>query len=1441
MPEVSPLIRFFVSSTFAEFAFEREVLQRTVFPRLRSLCAAQGCRFQPIDLRWGVSEEAGNNKQTLAICLAEIARCQRLSPDLNLLILLGDRYGSCFLPESIPSDQVARLLPQLAPAEQTAFTQAYKEDLNALPPEFVLLPGDRSAATKQGEESLRQALARAAQSADFSEQELLPFVASATHLEIQRGLLDANCDPAAAICAIRTLDTPPSEQQPQLQALKAAAEKRLNDTHIWRYKAQSEFNGLQAVEAARQHSSASLAPTDPQLREASAHYDALAEQFYALLKPRIQQALAWRQSAAQARDPGAEANRQFAESRASLVVGREDALKTVASYLAGQMPLPLVVTGESGVGKSTLLARAVEDARRAHPNAIIITRYIGVTPGTSSLADLLTGLRREIAERYGLPESEPVVELSQLVAAVATQLGTLEIAAERPLFLIIDALDQLEPTRQRVDWLPPKLAPNVRIVVSVLSDREELADLRARLPLEQLLQLAPLTRAQGAEILRVWLAGEGRKLTPGQETAVLDGFAPEPTGSGTPLYLRLAAEQARAWRSFDPVTHLPPTVPALIQSYFTELEQSARHGYELVAYALGDLAAAKHGLAEDELLDLLSRSKAVREGLHRLSPNAPPIEPQLPLPMALWALLAADVEHYLTDREADGARLITFYHRQVREEAERRYLNGSDRVARHVDLAAYFGEREYYLSAETTRVWNPRKLAEIAYHQAHAGPDARVPLETTLTDGRFLEGKLAVEGIPALLDDLALAPGSERVVKIAAAVREGALVIAAAPAELVNQINGRMGPIDHLQLHHLPVRTTPWLRLRFQSLNLPDSALRHILQGHIADVTACALSADGRMALSASHDGTLRVWDTASGQTTRILRCQGGALRGCTLSRDGRLAIALSEKGTLQLWDTVRGETVWVHEDDKHRVTRCAISADGRRALTASADRALRVWNAANGELLQILTGHTGRIESCALNENGTVALSASADGTLRVWDTDSRGSGQARHILKGFLGSADCCSLSADGGRAFSVSGGSLLGIVSHSTLRVWDTLKGKTRRVLRGHRGLVLCCALSADGKVALTGSAGPSLSTPLREYGGVISLLGSLGRFNFEEASLRVWDVDTGRTLQVLRGHSGGVAGCALSADGTMALSYSEPDVGNSSSSPLSHRSLRLWNTNVNVTGKKAGHSREGHTGMVTGCALSADGQLALSASVDRTLRLWDTTTGKTVKVLEGHSGAEGRCALSADGRIALFCANGGEVRQWDTTTGRILSQQRHGPQRLTVHQVAALSTDWRLVLMPTTPRLRSLSLWDVNSGRELRRLEGEIGQLEHCALSGDGRRALAVSKDKMIGWWDTASGRILGQWQASRGTLTDCKLSANGELTLTAFEESALKLWETSSEVDIAYWAHDHSLVCCALSGDGRLAVAGDSDGGVHILDVVGMARATVIATKGTGDA
>src|SRR4030042_948074 len=105
MPQISKIFRIFISSTFSDLKAERNALQERVFPRLRALAEAHGCRFQAIDLRWGVSEEAALDQQTMKICLGEVARCQLVSPRPNFLILLGDRYGWGPLPYAIASDE----------------------------------------------------------------------------------------------------------------------------------------------------------------------------------------------------------------------------------------------------------------------------------------------------------------------------------------------------------------------------------------------------------------------------------------------------------------------------------------------------------------------------------------------------------------------------------------------------------------------------------------------------------------------------------------------------------------------------------------------------------------------------------------------------------------------------------------------------------------------------------------------------------------------------------------------------------------------------------------------------------------------------------------------------------------------------------------------------------------------------------------------------------------------------------------------------------------------------------------------------------------------------------------------------------------------------------------------------------------------------------------
>ena len=130
-----PIIRLFVSSTFVDFVHERNALQQ-MFGNLERLCSHQGFQFHAIDLRWGVSQEAGLHHRTMQICFEELRRSQVVSPRPNFLVLLGNHYGWRPLPEEISQEEFSRLEQAAGelggPAEAT-LDEWYPCDRNAVP------------------------------------------------------------------------------------------------------------------------------------------------------------------------------------------------------------------------------------------------------------------------------------------------------------------------------------------------------------------------------------------------------------------------------------------------------------------------------------------------------------------------------------------------------------------------------------------------------------------------------------------------------------------------------------------------------------------------------------------------------------------------------------------------------------------------------------------------------------------------------------------------------------------------------------------------------------------------------------------------------------------------------------------------------------------------------------------------------------------------------------------------------------------------------------------------------------------------------------------------------------------------------------------------------------------------------------------------------------
>lgn len=557
MPTTVRTFRVFVSSTFTDMRVERRILQEEVFPRLKAFCESRGASFQDVDLRWGVNEEAQLDQKTMDICLGEIARCQRLSPKPNFIILLGDKYGWQPIPARIPSSEMEPILTQLEGDDKALIETWYREDLNAVPPECVLQPrGDEYRdyeAWRKIENRLRDVLRGALEKLPLTEEQGVKYFASATHQEIMRGALNPPpgvIEPEEHVFAyLRTIRGLPENVvgkdcidlsgegmdaycKTQLELLKHDLEAKLPHEHVYDYGAGWDKDCI--------------------LDDAKA----FGERVYADLKSVIESQL----EEIGEQDPVAEEIRKheaFKQQRLEHFTGCEEALRAIDDYLEGTANKVFAIIGASGTGKTSLMAKAIDEAKTRKGTQVF--RFLGTTSVTSDTYRLLLSLISEIAAAYSvetvslLREGEDETKFSTVKGLTEILPRCLGLATdERPMVIFLDALDQLarDCASLPLDWIPKELPQHVKVVVSALP---ELSD---KLSHTLTYELGSMGISDGKELLYKWLTSANRVLQPHQEREIIDKFHLH----GTPLYLKLAFEQAKMWPSFLPETSLPTDI-----------------------------------------------------------------------------------------------------------------------------------------------------------------------------------------------------------------------------------------------------------------------------------------------------------------------------------------------------------------------------------------------------------------------------------------------------------------------------------------------------------------------------------------------------------------------------------------------------------------------------------------------------------------------------------------------------------------------------------------------------------------------------------------------------------------------------------------------------------------------------------------------------------------
>jgi WD40 repeat protein/transcriptional regulator with XRE-family HTH domain len=586
------------------------------------------------------------------------------------------------------------------------------------------------------------------------------------------------------------------------------------------------------------------------------------------------------------------------------------------------------------------------------------------------------------------------------------------------------------------------------------------------------------------------------------------------------------------------------------------------------------------------------------------------------------------------------------------------------------------------------------------------------------------------------------------------------------------------------------------------------SRVRMTLRGHAGNVPAATFSPDGKRIATASQDKTAKIWDAATGKELLTLTGHTERVPDVAFSPDGKRLATVSWDKSAKVWDSETGKELMTIQVSEESLT-VAFSPDGTQIATGCGNRTAKVWDistalntgAATGKLLFTLPCQAPGNNSIAYSPDGKRIAVRDVEMTAKVYDAET-----GKEVL--VLGKPEVPTMNIY--IAYSPDGKRIATATYEGQVNVWDAISG---------RALLSWTAQLATQAVAFDRPFGTRLFTSHTD--------GTIKGWDISSASIQGAGSMTVPLLFTLAGHVSGIWGLEVSPDGSQLVTSSFD------------YTARIWDITDSGTSEWLTIS----DGACCYAFYSPDGKRLIGTSRINTslygvnkVNIWDATTGQVLRTID--TGQICSLNLSRDGKrfMAVTCARdlshmakvGDNMSQfwdnmaqvWDVDTGNQLFSvpNPNADDTNMVQYGAAFHPDGTRAATATGKG--NITIWDINSGKEVMTLSGHTSNVNALAYSPDGTRLASNAETVKI--WDALTGKELRTLPARGYSVS---FSPDGTRLATASDNGTATVWDVATGKALqTLRGHAGSIFSVAFSPDGNRLVTGSADSTIKVWDV-----------------